>query len=204
VNGGRFISFEGVEGCGKSTQARLLAEALEQAGHAVVRTCEPGGTALGRSIRGLLLDPANEMADRVEALLYAADRAQHVEEVIRPALDAGKFVICDRFADSTIAYQGYGLGLKLGLIDQLNAIATAGRSPNLTLLLDLDPVVGQQRKRADRADRIEQRVLDFHHRVRDGFLAIAASAPQRVTVLDGTRNAHDLQQAIVSLVTSRW
>lgn len=194
---GKLIVFEGVEGSGKSTQIRRLLDWLKshqgfqrlQTQHhiALIRaTREPGGTALGTALRALLLDSqASALSAQAELLLYAADRAQHVEEVILPALAAGSWVLCDRFVDSTVAYQGYGRGLNLALIDQLNRIATQGISPPLTLWLRLEAEAGLARSQSrGRLDRIEQADLSFHQRVQQGFEALAMQHPDRIVPID--------------------
>lgn len=179
-----FLTLEGIEGSGKSTQARRLAAAW---GPAVVLSREPGGTALGRAIRGLLLDPVHrEMAPAAELLLFFADRAQHVAEVIRPALADGRVVISDRYTDSSLAYQGYGRGVRLDLIYAMHEAATGGLWPDLTLLLDV-PVEESLQRLAARGghDRMEAEVREFHERVWRGYLELAARAPQRWAVVDG-------------------
>ncbi len=184
-----FVTFEGIEGSGKSTHLRLLAAALRSAGREVVETREPGGTALGRSLRDLLLRPSATPPDPLaELLLYCADRAQHVSEVIRPALAAGRIVLCDRFSDSTIAYQGYGRGLDLATVRALDAEAHRGLEPDLTLLLDCPPSTGLARAhaRSGAGDRFEQEALAFHEAVRRGFHALAAAAPERYRLIDTT------------------
>jgi dTMP kinase len=184
-----FVTFEGIEGSGKSTHLRLLAAALRSAGHEVVETREPGGTALGRSLRDLLLQPsATPPEPLAELLLYCADRAQHVAEVIRPALAAGRIVLCDRFSDSTIAYQGYGRGLDLTTVCALDAEARRGLEPDLTLLLDCPPSTGLARAhaRSGTGDRFEQEALAFHEAVRRGFHALASAAPARYRLIDTT------------------
>jgi dTMP kinase len=200
---GLFVSFEGGEGSGKTTQLKALLAHLRSAGRDVVETRDPGGTPIGKQIRSLLLDREHAgMAPAAELLLYAASRAQLVHEVIRPALSRGQIVLCDRFADSTVAYQGYGRGLDLDLIARLNALATAGLRPDLTFLLDLDPAVGLQRatrrvtERQERHDRIEGEVLAFHQRVREGYRAIAAAEPDRVIVLDALRGMTEIEAQI--------
>jgi dTMP kinase len=201
---GFFITFEGGEGSGKTTQLNALLAHLRSAGRDPVETRDPGGTPIGKRIRALLLDPAcgGRMAPAAELLLYEASRAQLVREVIRPALAAGRIVLCDRFTDSTVAYQGYGRGLDLMLIGRLNALATEGLSPHLTFLLDLDPAEGLLRagrrmtERQERPDRIEGEVLAFHQRVRTGYRAIAAAEPGRVIVLDGTHGMAELGDQI--------
>ena len=173
---------------------------LRAAGWDAIETRDPGGTPIGKQIRGLLLDPENtRMAAASELFLYEASRAQLVHEVIRPALDAGRIVLCDRFTDSTVAYQGYGRELDLDLIARLNAMATDGVRPDLTFLLDLDPEAGLVRatqrvtQRQERHDRIEEEVLAFHQRVRAGYRAIAAAEPGRVAVLDAARGMAEIE-----------
>jgi dTMP kinase len=200
---GMFISFEGIEGSGKTTLSRLLAEGLTARGYDVVLTREPGGTAIGRQVRGILLDPANgAMASVTELLLYNADRAQHLAELIRPSLRDGKIVITDRFTDSTLAYQGYGRGLDLSLIGRLDMITTGGIRPDLTILLDLDAEAGLRRNReVNKEDRIEQESIDFHRRVREGFLEIARSDPDRVRVLRADAPVDETRDRILDMVT---
>jgi dTMP kinase len=183
-----FVAFEGGEGVGKSTQISRAAAWLRSLGHAVVETREPGGTALGEELRRLVLDPGGHVTPRAEALLYAADRAQHVDTVIRPALAAGKVVLTDRYVDSTLAYQGAGRGLADARV--VTAWATGGLLPDLTIVLDLDPRVGLERAGARASfDRLEAASLDFHDAVRAGFLALAAEAPQRYAVIDAELDA---------------
>jgi dTMP kinase len=199
---GRFIVFEGGEGSGKSTQARLLAERLRAAGARVTSVREPGGTPAGDDIREILLDPAHDGLDpRAELMLYAASRAEHVAKVIRPRLEAGDIVVCDRFTDSSLAYQGYGRGLALGAVRTLNDLATGGLAPDLTLYIDLDPRVGIARAAGrGTADRLEAEEIAFHERVRAGFLELAGSADH--VVVDGSLAVSEVAEAIWNAVTS--
>lgn len=185
---GLFLAFEGGEGVGKTTQMRVLSDDLAGRGYDVVITREPGDTPVGRTLRELLLDPATLVTAQTEALLYAADRAEHVANVVAPALAEGSIVITDRYMDSSIAYQSYGRGLDLERVTSTSVWATGGLVPDMTFLLDLDPEEGLRRARGrnGRADRLESEALDFHSRVREGFLALAAAAPSRYAVV----NAH--------------
>lgn len=183
---GLFITVEGIDGCGKSTQARLIAAALEAAGHDVLRLREPGGVKISEKIRAILLDPANaEMGDVCELLLYEAARAQLVHQVIRPALAAGKTVVCDRFYDSTTAYQAFADGLDRNMVSQANELAVDGCRPDLTLVFDL-PVEDALRRRSGREaeDRLELKGLEFQERVAAGFRAVAVDEPDRVKLID--------------------
>ena len=182
-----FVTFEGVEGCGKSTQAKALKEKLRRKGIPVILTHEPGGTTLGMEIRHTLKRNRPEAPSTIaELLLFVASRAQLVTEIIRPSLKEGKIVLCDRFADSTLAYQGYGRGIDLNLIKNINTLATEGLKPNLTILLDLPAEFGLSRRGDKRLDRFEQERLDFHQRVRDGYLKLAAQEPERWLVIEAT------------------
>lgn len=183
---GLFITVEGIDGCGKSTQARLIAAALEAAGHDVLRLREPGGVKISEQIRAILLDPANaEMGDVCELLLYEAARAQLVHQVIRPALAAGKTVVCDRFYDSTTAYQAFADGLDRNMVSQANELAVDGCRPDLTLVFDL-PVEDALRRRSGREaeDRLELKGMEFQERVAAGFRAVAADELDRVKLID--------------------
>ncbi|MFS8740305.1 dTMP kinase [Synechococcus sp. WC10meta] len=195
-----FITLEGGEGVGKTTQQALLALQLRQAGYPCLCTREPGGTALGRALREILLhgDPLTPLA---ELFLYAADRAEHVQKCILPALAAGQVVVCDRFTDSTLAYQGYGRGLDLQQVRQLNHLATGGLQPHLTLWLDLPPEVGLAR--SGLADRLEQERLEFHRRVHQGFQTLAAAEPQRIVRIDAEGSPLEVAARIWSVVQPR-
>lgn len=190
---GLFITLEGVEGSGKTTQAALLGEALRKDGHRVIVTHEPGGTRAGETIRAIFLDPAVSLEVAAELLLVLADRAQHVHEKLKPALAGGEIVISDRYSDSTTAYQGYGRGFDLKLLGELNRLASDAIIPDLTIVLDLPIETGLERTRARAkgtgrgSDRFEGERAEFHRKVRGGFLAIAKSEPARVVVLDAAR-----------------
>ena len=188
--GGFFITIEGIEGAGKSTLAEALQQRLCSNNREVVLTREPGGGQVGDLIRDLLLDSGKQMSQRAELLLFEAARAQHVDEVIAPALGRGAVVICDRFADSSIAYQGHARGIDAGTIACLNDFATRGLKPNLTILLDLPADVGLARQRS--LDRISSEGLAFHESVREGYLAIARAEPDRVVVVDAAESFEDV------------
>lgn len=198
--GARFIVFEGGEGAGKSTQSSALADYLHARGHRVRRTREPGGTPAAEAIRAVLLDPANAgLDDRAEALLFAAARGDHAARVIRPALDAGEIVVCDRYLDSSVAYQGIARGLGAQRVADLSLWATGGLIPDLTIVLDVDPALGLARVVGP--DRLEAEPLEWHQRVRQGFLDIAAESPDRYLVLDASRPAEDLAVQIATVVS---
>lgn len=195
-----FIVFEGGEGAGKSTQSRALADYLEARGHRVRRTREPGGTPAAEAIRAVLLDTANTgLDDRAEALLFAAARGDHAARVIRPALGAGEIVISDRYLDSSVAYQGVARDLGAERVADLSLWATGGLVPDLTIVLDVDPAVGLARVVGP--DRLESEPVEWHRRVRQAFLDIAAAAPDRYLVLDGTRPVEDLAVEIATVVS---
>ena len=195
---GVFITIEGCEGTGKSTQAKQLAETLRDAGFAVTEVREPGGTRIGEAVREILLDPAHAGLDhRAELLLYEASRAQLLADSIRPTLAAGNVVVCDRFVDSTTAYQGYGRGLPLHEVTMLNTFSTAGNLPDLTVLLDLDTMEGLERATGLGADRLEAEDAAFHERVRDGFRAIAAAEPERVVVVDASGTPDEVAERVL-------
>jgi dTMP kinase len=197
---GLFVALEGGEGAGKSTQARLLAIWLRELGFDVVSTHEPGATKIGMRLRALLLDTAHTgLSPKAEALMYAADRAEHVDAVIRPALDRGAVVVTDRYVDSSLAYQGAGRRLPMAEISELNQWATTGLTPDLTVLLDLPPLTGLGRRRSS-ADRLEAEPVDFHQRVRSGFLSLAEGSPDRYAVLDAARPEADLSREIQARV----
>lgn len=198
---GLFITLEGVDGCGKTTQARLLAEWLvaqvpQPAG--VLLTRQPGGTVIGEQLRELVLSPQNHITPEAELFLYLADRAVHVAEVVVPALDRGCVVVCERYTDSTLAYQGYGRGLDLKLLRRLNEMATEGVTPDLTLVLNIP--AAEVRLDASRLDRLESAGGDFRERVADGFRALARGEPERVKILDGMQSIQAVHEQIIALV----
>jgi dTMP kinase len=206
---GFFITLEGIDGCGKSTQLDRLAEALNRHGFDVVKTRQPGGTLIGQSIRALLVKEHNRLAPVAEVLLMMADRAQHVAETIKPNLEAGRVVISDRYIDSSIVFQGYGRGLDISAVEELNRLATGGLTPDLTLLFDLEPE--SARTRLD--NRVENQVgadapmtgfdeeqHDFHLRVRQGYLKLAAQHPDRIRLVDAVGRIEEIHEKVLSLV----
>lgn len=203
-----FITFEGPDGSGKTTQARLLAEYLRARGYVVVLTREPGGTAIGEQVREVILSTRNRtMRNETEVLLFSAARAQIVAEVIRPALAAGKIVVCDRYADSTLAYQGYGLGLDLDALRAITRFATGGLMPDLTFLVDVPVEIGLARRRRGETNRLDQKDIEYHTRVRNGYWALVRAEPQRFIVIDGTRaveaTQHDIRTHIERVLRAR-
>jgi dTMP kinase len=199
---GKFISFEGIEGTGKSTQARLLYEWFNSRGLDSVLTEEPGGTRIGTEIRKLLLSIEHkEMTPLAELLLYNASRAQHLEEVIIPAVKRGAMVITDRFSDSTIAYQGYGRGMDLNLLASIEAIVNAGLRPDITVLLDLDVEIGLKRNRSvNKTDRLELEDVEFHGRVRRGYHNLAVREPERIKLVHASGDIEEIHKRIVEIV----
>jgi dTMP kinase len=204
---GLFITFEGMDGSGKTTQLRRLAAHLRALGRTVLETAEPGGTAIGRKIRQILLDAGNqELSPTAELLLYFASRAQNVDESILPALDRGEIVLADRFTDSTLAYQGCARGLGMDLVLDLDKIACRALRPDLTLLLDISPTASLARARARNSTeasdetRMDEQGLDFHRRVYEAYQALAAREPARVKRIDGTATADDAERAIWEVV----
>lgn len=202
---GRFISLEGGEGAGKSTQARRLAAALAVVGVPVLRTREPGGASGAEAIRALLLGAAGPWEPVAEAMLHFAARREHLARTIRPALEAGMWVVCDRFADSTLAYQGFGQGVPRRVFEALSGLTLDGLVPDLTLILDLPPEAGMARAagRGEALNRYERLGPAFHARIREGFLAIAAKAPARCAVVDAARPADAVTADLLALVRAR-
>ncbi|MEI7986681.1 MAG: dTMP kinase [Armatimonadota bacterium] len=209
-----FVTFEGPEGAGKSTALKFIASKLTDLGHHVVTTREPGGGPLGKRIRQMLLEEG-EVSAETELLLFLADRANHVQTIVVPALSAGSVVLCDRHADSTIVYQGYGRGLDLSFLKAGNQFATKGLTPDLTLLFDLDPEIGLERlnisektllepdkKRRD-VNRLDREPLEFHRKVRNGFLELARSEPDRFVILDAEKGPEQLAQDALDAILDR-
>ena len=196
---GLFITFEGGDGCGKTTQIKLLDEYLQKKGYKTLLTREPGSKGLGIKLREILLNYDGEVSPVCESFLFLADRAQHVDCIIKPALEDGVVVLCDRHTDSTVAYQGYGRGLDLEQIHSLNKIATSGLKPDLTIVLDVDVETSQKRVGAEK-DRMESAGIEFFERVRKGFLEIAKQEPERVKVVDSTQSIEEIHNQILELV----
>jgi dTMP kinase len=206
----RFITFEGVDGSGKTTQLKALENHLVARGRPCISTREPGGTALGRLIRQALLEDGKQpVASPAELFLYLADRAQHVQEVILPALERGRVVLCDRHTDSTLAYQGYGREIDLGLLRSLNDIASRGLRPDLTLLFDCPVEIGLSRtvqrqfeaaSKRRREDRFEREKIEFHEKVRKGFLELARAEPQRFRIIDAARSAPEVEREVKEII----
>ncbi len=199
-----FISFEGGEGAGKTTQAKKLVSYLKDSGYRVTHTREPGGTVLGEKLRQVLQDTSSEVTPQAELMLYAADRAQHIEQVIMSALEAQEVVVCDRYCDATVAYQGYGRGLDLHMIERLNAWVTKGLFPDVTFLLDIAPEDGLARIMRDRRplDRLEREQLDFHKRVRGAYLKLAGKQPKRFRIIDANQDVFTVSEHIIREITS--
>jgi len=204
---GKFITFEGPEGSGKTTQIELLRQYLSKKGFSILTTREPGGEKIAEKIRRILLSPESSIEPLTELFLYAASRVQHVEKVIRPALQKGKVVLCDRFHDATVAYQSHGRKISRELIETINELAIAGLTPDLTILLDIDARVGLKRARhvnncyKGSVDRIERESLAFHRRVRQGYLKLAKEEPERIKVVKVREEIKDTQARIREIVS---
>ena len=198
---GMFITFEGADGCGKTTQMKLLAEYLEEKRVSVVITREPGGKGLGEKVREILLNYDGPVSDRCESFLFLADRAQNIDTIVNPAVEEGKIVLCDRHIDSTVAYQGYGRGLDIERIKMLNNIATNWRKPDLTLVFDIDVETSMKRVGAEK-DRMESAGIEFHNRVREGYLEIAKQEPQRIKVIDASKSIEEIHREVVKIFNS--
>ncbi|NMB38823.1 MAG: dTMP kinase [Firmicutes bacterium] len=201
MSSGVFITFEGIDGVGKTTQLNKVYQKCIELGYSVIKTREPGGTNIGMRIRELLLDPGlDEMAQHTEALLYAADRAQHIQEVIKPALKSGNVVLCDRYLDSSIAYQGYGLDRDIALIKEVNKWAIAGIMPKITFCLDQEPEIALKRTKGD---RIEQRTIEYYRKVRAGYRHIAISEPDRFCLIDANGTVEQVFHRIWYIIAGR-
>lgn len=195
---GLFITFEGADGCGKTTQLMLLAKYLKAQGHEVVVTREPGARGLGEKIREILLNYDGEVSSRAEAFMFLADRAQHIDVIVNPAIKSGKIVLCDRHTDSSVAYQGYGRRLDIDEIKRLNSIATNGKKPDMTLIFDIDVETSMARV-GDTKDRMESAGIEFFNRVRNGYLEIAKQEPNRVKVLDASKSIEEIHKNVIAL-----
>lgn len=205
---GLFITLEGIDGCGKSTQREMLAEQLKRRGFEIVVTREPGGTEIGEGIRQLLVSDASvHIAPTTELLLYVAARAQHVAELIRPSVDAGRIVISDRYTDSTVAFQGYGRGLDLDVIESLNRFATGDLKPDLTIVFDLDPNTARSRSVSRPVGGLlgafDEQHADFHQRMRAGYLKLAKNDPSRIHVVDASGSADETHGQVMSVVLKK-
>lgn len=196
---GLFITFEGPDGCGKTTQMKLLGEYFEKKGKEVVLTREPGGKGLGEKVREILLNYDGEVSDRCESFLFLADRAQNIDIIVNPAVTEGKIVLCDRHIDSTVAYQGYGRGLNIDRINMLNNLATNGKKPDLTLVFDVDVETSMKRVGKEK-DRMESAGIDFHNRVRKGYLELAKQEPKRIKVLDATKSIEEIHKDVINIL----
>lgn len=195
---GLFITFEGADGCGKTTQLMLLAKYLKAQGREVVVTREPGARGLGEKIREILLNYDGEVSSRAEAFMFLADRAQHIDVIVNPAIKSGKIVLCDRHTDSSVAYQGYGRRLDIDEIKRLNSIATNGKKPDMTLIFDID-VEASMARVGDTKDRMESAGIEFFNRVRNGYLEIAKQEPNRVKVLDASKSIEEIHKNVIAL-----
>ena len=196
---GLFITFEGGDGCGKTTQIKLLDEYLRNKGYKTLLTREPGSKGLGEKVREILLNYDGDVSPVCESFLFLADRAQNVDCLIKPALEEGTIVICDRHTDSSVAYQGYGRGLDIDRIKKLNSIATSGLKPDLTIVLDVDVETSQKRVGTEK-DRMESAGIEFFERVRKGYLEIAKQEPERVRVVDSTQSIEEIHKQILELI----
>lgn len=200
MENGLFITFEGADGCGKTTQLELLSKYLESKNYNILVTREPGAKGLGEKLREILLDYDGEVSDRCESFLFLADRAQHIDTIVEPALKNGKIVLCDRHTDSTVAYQGYGRGLDIAQINKLNTIATNGLKPDLTIVFDIDIETSMKRVGKEK-DRMEKSGNEFFNKVRNGYLEISKKEPQRVKVIDSTKSIQEIHKQVINLVS---
>lgn len=207
-----FITLAGIEGAGKTTQTKNIAGFLDEIKQPYILTREPGGTDIGKKIRSILLDPdSTGLSSKAELLLYAADRAHHIESVILPALRSGMYVVCDRFMDCTTAFQGYGRGIDLSLIERIHDLVLSGLKPDITFLLDIDPESGLKRalsdiksgERSEKESRFEQEALEFHKKVREGYLALAEKEPERFVIVDASMNADEIKETIKNKIIQK-
>lgn len=199
---GLFITFEGADGCGKTTQLNLLKEYLENNDYEVVLTREPGGKGLGEKVREILLNYDGEVSNRCESFLFLADRAQNIDIIVNPAIEQGKIVLCDRHTDSSVAYQGYGRGLDINQINTLNNLATNNKKPDLTLVFDVDIETSMQRV-GNEKDRMESAGKEFFNRVRNGYLELAKQEPERIKVIDSTKSISEVQQNVLEIIKTK-
>ena len=203
MSNGMFITFEGADGCGKTTQQMLAADYLESKGYEVLITREPGAKGLGEDIRKILLDYKVPVSERCESLLFLADRAQHVDNMILPAIENGQIVLCDRYTDSTVAYQGYGRQQNLERIKKLNDFATNLLKPDLTFVFDIDVETSMQRVGKEK-DRMESEGKEFHNRVRNGYLKLAEEEPNRIKVLDAAKSIDEIHEEVVNILEAAF
>lgn len=202
MDNGIFITFEGADGCGKTTQYNLIAEYLQEKGYDIIKTREPGSKGLGQKIRELLLHYDGEVSPTCETFLFLADRAQNIDVIIKPAVEQGKIVLCDRHIDSTIAYQGYGRGKDIKQAKILNNLATNGIKPDLTILFDVSTEIAQQRV-GEEKDRMESAGLEFHKKVRNGYLEIAKAEPERIKIVNANKSINEVFEATKKLINER-
>ncbi len=201
MGNGLFITFEGVDGCGKTTQINLLKNYFEEHGRTVLLTREPGAKGLGVKLREILLNYDGEVSPNCESFLFLADRAQHIDTIIKPAVERGEIVLCDRHTDSTVAYQGYGRGVDLDRINLLNNIATSGMKPDLTLIFDIDTDTSMARVGKEK-DRMESAGIEFFKKVRNGYLEIAKNEPERVKLLNGSNSIEEIHKQVLDIIKS--
>jgi len=199
---GLFITFEGADGCGKTTQLKLLKEYLESNGYDVLVTREPGGKGLGEKVREILLNFDGEVSNRCESFLFLADRAQNIDIIVNPAIEQGKIVLCDRHTDSTVAYQGYGRGLNIDEINMLNNLATNGKKPDLTLVFDVDIETSMKRVGTEK-DRMESSGDEFFNRVRNGYIELSKQEPERIKLIDSTQSIEDVHKKVLEVIKTK-
>lgn len=202
INRGLFITFEGVDGCGKTTQMDLLAKYLQTQGYEVVITREPGAKGLGEKIREILLHYDGEVSSKAESFLFLADRAQHIDKIVNPAIENGKIVLCDRHTDSTIAYQGYGRGVNIDKLRMLNNLATGNRKPDITFVFDIDIETSMSRVGQEK-DRMESSGVEFFNNVRKGFLEIAKQEPERVKVISSDKSIDEIHREVLEYIQTK-